>query len=636
METAGAGALGHTAPIHDRRSWAAEALARDDRVATRGPALAVTAIVVVAAFAYGTAAQIVPMPLLSPDELRYTLAARELVEGEWPNLRGRGYGYGVVYPAVLAPILAVAGSVETAYPFFKVANALLFALTAVPIFFIARRLLSRWWSVAVAALSVAIPSSIYTSLVLTESVSYLTSSVAVLAVVLALERPSLRRQLVLIVAVALACAARVQFAALLPAFLAGALLLWAVDAERPRLRAAAARLWPTLSALALGIAALAARPLLTWSSPEESLGGYADLWRGYDVVSVARLAVYHLAGLEMYLFVVPVAVAPVVVRDLLRSARRGSARDGAFVAAFLTINTFLVLIAAAFASTPFGWQALHDRYLFYVAPLWFVVFGTWLSRGLPRPLPWIAIGVVLVLALPAVTPYGLIAGDSVVEYAPTALWSGAWVFLEDYPLVDGRRALVGTVVVLAVAAAAVPRRLWTVLPAMVVVGVLLSAAVAWERVASAPEAFVVADDAPRAWVDDAVPRGSSTTKVYLAPPECPWTELPRQALFLTEFFNASVDRVASIGDSTPDGLPLDRVDVGSKGRLVRTDGRPLSADYVVTQPGIELEGRQVARGTGADLVLWETGGAVRLADAGLVTADLVTAQCEEQGSSPSR
>jgi len=171
---------------------------------------------------------------------------------------------------------------------------------------------------------------------------------------------------------------------------------------------------------------------------------------------------------------------------------------------------------------------------------------------------------------------------------------------------------------------------------MVVVGVLLSAAVAWERVASAPEAFVVADDAPRAWVDDAVPRGSSTTKVYLAPPECPWTELPRQALFLTEFFNASVDRVASIGDSTPDGLPLDRVDVGSKGRLVRTDGRPLSADYVVTQPGIELEGRQVARGTGADLVLWETGGAVRLADAGLVTADLVTAQCEEQGSSPSR
>jgi hypothetical protein len=585
------------------------------------------ALVVLGALAYGAAAQLVPMPLLNPDELRYTLAARALSDGEWPNLRGDVYGYGVLYPVVLAPILALSGSVESAYPFFKVANALLFALAAVPIFFVARRLLSRWWSVAVAAMSVAIPSSIYTSLVLTESAAYLTSSIAVLAVVLALERPSLPRQLALIGVVGLAYATRAQFALFLPAFLAAYLVLWAVDAERPRLRGAAARLWPTLSALALAIAALAARPLSTWSSPEESLGGYGDLWRGYDVVWVTRLVVYHLAGLEMYLFVVPFAVAPIVVNDLLRAARRGSLREGAFVAAFLTVNAFLLLIAAAFASTPFGWRALHDRYLFYVAPLWFVVLGTWLSRGLPRPFLWTATGVVLALALPAVTPYGLFVGDSVVEYVPTALWSGAWEFLDGYPLVDGRRALAATVVVLAVAAAAVPRRLWTVLLAMVVVGLLLGAVVAWERVADVPEEFVVADDGPRAWVDDAVPDGSSTTKVYLAAPECGWTELPRHAFFLTEFFNASVDRAASIGDAGPDGLPLDRVDVGPGGQLRLTDGTPLVADHVVTQPGIELEGRRVAVGTGAGLVLWETRGAVRLVDARSGTTNLRDALC---------
>ena len=620
-------ALGQAAPARDGPSVAGH-LGKDDRVAIRGPALALVAVVVVAAVAYAVGAQVVSTPVLSPDELRYTLAGRALADGEWLNLRGHEYGYGVLYPAVLAPILAFSESVETAYPFFKIANALLFALAAVPIFFLARRLLTRWWSVAVAATSMAIPSSIYTSLVLTESASYLTCSIALLALVLALEQPSAPRQLAMIGAVGLAYATRVQFAALLPAFLTGSLLVWAIDAERPRLRDVTARLWPTLSALALAAAALAARALLSWSPPEESLGGYGDLWRGYELGSVTRFVVYHLAGLELYLFVVPFAVAPIVVHDLCRAARRGSTREGAFLAAFLTVNAFLLLIAAAFASTPFGYHELHDRYLFYVAPMWFVVFGRWLSRGLPRPYVWTALGVVLALALPAVPPYGLVAGNSVVEYVPSALWSEAWTFLESYPLVDGRKALAATVVVLAVATAAVPRRLWPVLPATVVVGLLLSAVLAWERVADMPAAVVAGDTATRTWVDDVVPDGSTTTKLYLASPQCALTEQTRQALFLTEFFNDSVDRVASIGDSTPDGLPFDRVDVGSGGRLLLTDGEPLVADYVVTQPGLEFEGRRVAARPAAGLVLWETRGVVRLGDARRGTAGLVTADCD--------
>ena len=621
-------APGQATPADDS-SAVAGTPGRDDRDSRRRPALALAAVVALATLAYAAAGKLVPMPLLNPDELRYTLAAGALVDGEWLHLRGHEYGYGALYPAVIAPILALSGTVETAYPLFRIADALLFALAAVPIFFLARRLLSRWWSVAVAAMSVAIPSSIYTSLVLTESVSYLTSSIAVLAIVLALERPSPGRQLAMLGAVGLAYAARPQFAALLPAFLAGYLLVWAIDAERPRLRAAVARLWPTLSALVLGVAALVARPLLGWSSPTQSLGGYGDLWRDYDPVSVARLAVYHLAGLEMYLFVVPFAVAPVVVHELWRSARRGSKREGAFLAAFLTVNAIFLLVAAAFASTPFGWGELHDRYLFYVAPLWLVVLATWLSRGMPRPFAWIATGVVLALALPALTPHRLIASNHVVEFVPSALWSAAWTFFDGYPLVDGRRALAATVVVLAVAAAAVPRRAWAVLPAAVVASLLLTAVLAWERVADAPEAFEVADEGARTWVDDAVPGGSSTTKILLNTSQCPWTELTRHALFLTEFFNTSVDRVAAVGDSPSDGLPLDRVDVGPGGRLVLPGSEPLVADHVVTQPGIELEGRQIAVGAGAGLVLWETRGAVRLADPRLGTTDLVTADCDE-------
>ena len=386
--------------------------------------MALAAVVVLAAAGYGAAAQLVPMPLLNPDELRYTLAARGLVDGEWLNLRGEPYGYGPVYPLVLAPILALSDGVESAYPLFKLANALLFALAALPVYLIARRLLPAWWSVGVAAASIVIPSSIYTSLVLTESAAYLTTSLALLAVILALERPSPGRQLVMLGAVGLAYATRPQFAALLPAFLVGALLVWAVDAERPTFRSAALGLWPTLASVAAIAVYASSRLFLTSSPPEGSFGGYADLWREYDPLPVARFAVYHLAAWEIYLFVVPFVVAPIVVVELLRAARRGGEREGAFVATFLTVNATMVLIAAAFASTPYGYSELHDRYLFYVAPLWLVAFIVWLERGLPRPLPLTAACVAVGLLLPTVIPFGLIGTTSWSRSFPPR--SGRW------------------------------------------------------------------------------------------------------------------------------------------------------------------------------------------------------------------
>ena len=613
-------------PRADRLSIA-EPRPRSDRAEARGAVVALAAIVVVAAVGYGALAQLVDMPLVNPDELRYTLAARGVVHGEWLNLRGDAYGYGAVYPLVLAPILALSGSVEAAYPVFKLADALLFALAAVPIYLLARRLLSRWWSVGVAAASLAIPSTIYTSLVLTESASYLTSSIAVLAVVLALERPSALRQLAMLCAVGLAYATRPQFAALVVAFLGGALLLWAVEPRRPPLRAAAARLWPTVVPVALGVTGLAVRLALTPSSPSGSVGGYTDLWREYDVVSVAKFVVYHLAGWELYLFVVPFVVAPIVVAGMLRAARLGAVRDGAFAVAFVTVNAVMLLIAGAFASSPYGYSELHDRYLFYVAPLWLVAFGVWLSRGMPRPLPWTAAGVALALVLPALLPFGLIGGNIVVEEVPTALWSWLWTLVETTPHLDGRRVLALSVVALVVAAAAIPRRVWPALPAVVLAGFVLTSVLAWKREIDAPVDFVRADRGNRAWVDDAVPTGARATKLYLSPPSCPYTETTRHALFLTELFNASVDRAAAIGDSPPDGLPLDRVHVGSGGRFLYPDGDPLVAGYVVTQPGIELDGRRVAEGTGANLVLWEIRGLVRTTEPRLRTAEMAAGDC---------
>ena len=204
----------------------------------RRPLFALAGVIILAVAVYASAAQLVTTPRVHPDEHIYGGGGASLAEGEGLTLRGEEYELGPVYPAILATVLKLSGDRETAYAFYRVANGLLFALAAIPIFLLARRLLPPWWSVGVAALSVAIPSSMYVSLVMTESASYLTYSLAVLAIVVALERASTARQLAAIGAIGLAYATRAQFAVLFAAYLLGLLVVWAIDRNRPSLRKA--------------------------------------------------------------------------------------------------------------------------------------------------------------------------------------------------------------------------------------------------------------------------------------------------------------------------------------------------------------------------------------------------------------
>ena len=112
---------------------------------------------------------------------------------------------------MLAAIIRLAGSVDAAYDWFKFANALCFALTAVPVYLLARRLVSAWWAVVAAGLSVAIPSAISVGTVMTESLSYLTTAWALYAIAIALERPTVLRQFAVLAAVAAAFFTRPQY-----------------------------------------------------------------------------------------------------------------------------------------------------------------------------------------------------------------------------------------------------------------------------------------------------------------------------------------------------------------------------------------------------------------------------------------
>ena len=126
------------------------------------------------------------------------MAAASLAEGDGLTIRGDDYGLGPLLAIVLAAIIRLAGNVDAAYDWLKAANAVFFALTAVPVYLLARRLVSAWWAVLAAALSVAIPSSISVATVMTESLSYLAAAWALYAIAMALERPTLLRQLALL------------------------------------------------------------------------------------------------------------------------------------------------------------------------------------------------------------------------------------------------------------------------------------------------------------------------------------------------------------------------------------------------------------------------------------------------------
>jgi Dolichyl-phosphate-mannose-protein mannosyltransferase len=576
---------------------------------TRGPVVALTALVIGAFVAYALLSTLVSVPRVHPDEVRYLIGASSVIEGEGLSLRGDDYGFGQLHAAVLTLVLWLSSDLESAYPWFKLVNALFFSLAAIPAYLLARRLVSPWWAVLAAGLAVAIPSSISVGTVMTESMSFLTAAIALYATMLALERPTMGRQLLLLAAIAVAVLTRSQLGILYVGWLVAlGLHWWTVPGARMSLR----KLWPSALPLLAAVGLLAAK-VASGSSPRDSLGAYWELWRGYSPFGVTKWLVYHLADIEIYLAVIPFAVTPIVLYELIRRGRAGSVVDSAFAALFLASNATGLLVVAAFTSTPWGYDRLHDRYAFYLLPLWLIVFVIWLADGLPRPLVATAIGVGLALVLPAILPFRQLANEAGIDTVPGALW----VWIEQQvagpgPL-SGSRLLAVFVIGLLATTVFVPRRYGLGLAGAVLCVFVVTGALAWERLIDAPEDDVFRGGLERAWVDAAVSDDARVTKIYIDT-DCS-SALTRHALFLTEAFNASVDRAAHIGDSTPDGLPIERVDVGPGGALLLSPGNQLDAEYVYTQPGVELDGERVATGTNAELVLWRVDGPVAVVGA---------------------
>ena len=350
-------------------------------------------------------------------------ATRSVADGHRPMERDQPYGRGLLFPVAAAPVVALAPNQLDAYRGLKWFNAFVFSLAAIPAFFLARRFLSEGWSLVVAGLTVAVPSSVYSGMVLTEAAAYVTGTLALLALLQVIERPTARRQLYALGAVALAALARPQLVALGAALPVGLALRWWLlpKLTRPRVSTALRRLWPTAAAVGfvvvVGVAALA--------SGHASLRDYRDVFRTYDVVDVARWSWYTLGNLGLYVAIVPLVAAPAALADLWRRGRAGSVTDASFLGLFLTVNVVTILLVAAFSSATFGGERLHDRYLFYVIPLWLVLFALWLVRGAPASWRSLALGCGLTGLLLVTIPQNLLLRDTNLQFdaVATAVWA---------------------------------------------------------------------------------------------------------------------------------------------------------------------------------------------------------------------
>jgi hypothetical protein len=559
--------------------------------------------VLAAAALWGTLGQQLDVPTVFGDELIHWDASRSLAAGHGLSVREGGYGFGPLYPVLLAPVHLLASTDLGAYRWARLLDALVFALAAVPGYLLARRLLPSGWSLACAALVVAIPSALYTGFVMTESVAYTTCVLAFLAFARCLERPTIAAQLFVLGALGLATAARFQLAAL---GLALVLALVARALLTPRdTRRELVALWPLAAVLGAAAVALAVRAAL--GNPLE---GYGDLWRSYDLVEVVRWTWRAFAGLGLYLALLPLVVAPATVYALCRDARRGDRSAAAFVALFLCVNAVLLVVVGAFSSTEFGVGFLHDRYLFYVVPLWIVATAAWAQRRISLGPVGIAAGTLLVLVPLATLPTYLLNADggrrfdAVAAGLPSELAQRAglsepqrWWLLA---------AAIGAVV-LAVALGRAPR--WLVLVPVAAV-FALNAGFAWDsRIDAARNTTFAPMNADTvAWVDRAVPgRARVATLAGGVPVET------RDALRLTEFFNASIGPAYALGGGYAPTLAATTLRVGG-GAVLLTDSGPVHVGWVVAPKELALVGEVVAEGTVEGLRLWRVHGPLQLAE----------------------
>jgi hypothetical protein len=545
------------------------------------PAWFVSGLVVASSVTWFLIGRHVAAPWIMVDELEYADLGRSFADSGRFLIRGApAHGYGVVYPLLIAPGFRVFTASTTSYAVIKALNAVYMSMVAVPAYLLARRVLRPRAALVACALSLLVPSMLYTGEVMTENVFYPLFVGCALALVLVLEEPTVRRQAALVGLVAAAYLTRAEATAILGAVLTAPLLL-AAGSRDVRLR----RFLPLFGLVgAVGLVVLGT----LWArngSPLSVLGPYRSAVADrYTVGGVLRFLVYHVAELDLYLGVVGFAA----LLFLWLGARHGTRKQRSFAAASLALVFWVVLEVAAFASQP-SISKIEERNMFYVAPLAIIALLEVIERrrlGSVQALTAAAAAAVL----PCLLPFPRFVNPSATADTLAIL---PWWRAHDHgvELGDLRWAALLAGIAAGVAFLALSRRLAFVLPALL--GVYF-VAITVEAVHGAHGVLVAArgklgaavQTRDRDWIDRSVRRGGAVAVIYTGreSPAITWE---------SEFFNRSITTVYDVDVLPPDPLPAVAAIRRSDGTVVTAVG-PVVAQYVLASTAIDPKGRLIA------------------------------------------
>ncbi len=538
----------------------------------------------------------IPAPWIMGDELLYSDLARSFAESGEMAIRGFSVSIPThgIYPILIAPAWLV-DSTTTAYGLAKVINALLMTLAAVPMFFWARRLVRPELALCALGLVLVLPAGSYAGTLMTENAAFPAVCLALFAVALALERPTILLQLAALGAVLLAVACRLQsvvFILIVPLALALKIFFdWRAEGNRFDARRALRPYVPAVIGIGALVLAYAAFQVARGRPLAGALGGYQVVASTeYSVRAVGRWAVFHAAEVGFAVALLPVSALIIMLGLASTRGFATTAAERAFLAV-ATASLVFVVQAAAFASRFI--QRIEERNMIYVEPVLVLALVLWLARGAPRPPRLTAAALVVPAALLTAIPFERLFNVSIFSDTTGLLPLSRVSALVDGGT-DGMRVLLalGALGVCSFAALAPTR----VLIVGSLAGVALFLGVSTHMVVGSQRSQAVASRASPGvadlqWIDERIPEGKTAALVFTS-------ELSGDghAAWQTEIWNRSVQRVVYLGARDFGGFPGFDASVGPTGELVSATGSAATApnvDYVVAPPNVQVAGTRV-------------------------------------------
>ena len=538
-------------------------------------ALGLGGLVVASTLIRFAVAQAFTTPWIAPDEMVYGM----LGEGLWTHgtLTLRDIDapyYSLLTPALIgAPLrlLDLADGIQWA----RLLQSLAMSLVAVPTYLWARRLATPGWALGAAAITLAAPAFHYAGFLMTEPLTLLVVTVALLMLARALEEPSTWRYGVFVGWTTAAAAVRLQALVLLPVFVVAAVLDAVAARDRGRLQPLV-RLGLASAAVVLVVAVVV---VATGGelSRRSIFGAYTPVGEGAPVSGQGLGEIlWHAFDVGVLGLGLPVlAFAALAARAFSR--RDPDPRLRAFVSASLAYACLLVVQVGFFSSVYVG--AVAERYLVTLVPLLAIALCAWISRGAPREHRAVVPVWIVLVALAALVPLDqlLTPGAIVNTFTPAPLAELGSDALERLALVAAATAAGALVVFLP------QRRAW-LCAAVVAIGLALVSAdtARLVRNASEHENRAAMGSAPPGWLDDA----GVDDATLLVNGDRVWTSVAR-----TVFWNRAIHEVLRLEPAEVPFPPGTRpVSAGEDGVLRTRDGRPLDRPVVVAPDTLTLAG----------------------------------------------